>query len=109
MLYIRKKQLQRFLDPLGIQLSYDIKAAMWRLLTNTNTNVYVGIKLSLNDTCVTIGWENYNDLLCDIFDVGIWLVEDSDDNSKIIARNPYLGAKSIEELQIRKDLFGQIA
>ena len=105
MLSIHKKQLQRFLDPLGIQLKYS--SNLWRLFTNTN--ICVGIAFSLNDDFVTIGWGNYNDLLCDIFDVGNWLVEDLGDNWKTIARNPYLGAKSTEELQIRKDLLGQIA
>lgn len=108
MLSIHKKQLQRFLDPLGIQLKYD--SDYWKLFTNTNT--WVGIAFSLNDNfvnIVNIGWRNYTDLLHDIFDVGNWLVGNLDDSWKTIARNPYLGAKSIEELQIRKDLLGQIA
>ena len=55
-----------------------------------------------SDNSACIGWGNFNDLLRDIFDVGIWLVEDLGDNWKTIAKNPYLGDKSIENCKSGK-------
>ena len=107
MLYIRKKQLQRFLDPLGIQLSYNIKTNRWRLLTSTNADV--GIKFSLDYGFTNTSWENYVDLLHDIFDVGKWFVILENYHWNAIVENIYIGTKSLEELQIRKDLLRPIA
>ena len=99
-----REQLQDFLNPLGIVVvSNDFQPVDYGHWLMTSFGQKAGLKF--DNKMMTFAWEKLDDLVNDICGKGMaFVVWQYDDKHQSQIQNPYLGCKSLEEMEIRKDL-----